>query len=610
MAEKDKKDNTELSIKCHNNMKFTDIMFGFIKEQKTFFFIYFLILLTLPIKDIIFPRLIGNLYSSIKEGKEFFTVGAFIIGIIIFLQIIGTVSDYIELQLHPAIYKYVRVQIMNHLFKIKETSYSDVEIGVIISKMIRLPGMIHAHMENIRGVLIPSALTIICITAYIFYLDWKLGIPLLVVIGIFLSTLYLSIDKCGSEALKRDENFSLLTSTMDDILRNMMTVISFDKKGEEEETLNEIHDTYAKHTLDTMYCTLYSKYITVPSMLAYILFVCYYSHSKMKSKKITSEIFVTLLIMSFIIMGIIFTIVNIWKDILFREGVIQNSLRTFEECDVRREVYTKPAERKDTLRFQDIRFSYITTETERPVLTNFTLDINLNETTLFLGEIGSGKSTIISLILKYQTPQDGEIFLKGVPYSELSPLEIRKRIMYIPQTPILLNRSVYENITYGISPCPSKENVAKLIREMELDRFLDNLPLGVDTNVGVNGNKLSGGQRQIIWVLKAFLINPEIVIMDEPTAAVDEKTKEIIHYLLEKIVNKKTVIMITHDPYLLKFAKRIITLENGVVVKDTREGEGQGQAHAQAQGQGQGQHTLEKNPLLKKFQHRLISRPW
>jgi ABC-type bacteriocin/lantibiotic exporter with double-glycine peptidase domain len=137
---------------------------------------------------------------------------------------------------------------------------------------------------------------------------------------------------------------------------------------------------------------------------------------------------------------------------------------------------------------------------------------------------------------------------------------------------------------------------------MELDRFLDNLPLGVDTNVGVNGNKLSGGQRQIIWVLKAFLINPEIVIMDEPTAAVDEKTKEIIHYLLEKIVNKKTVIMITHDPYLLKFAKRIITLENGIVVKDTREGEGQGQ--------GQGQQTLEKNPLLKQFQHRLISRPW
>jgi ABC-type bacteriocin/lantibiotic exporter with double-glycine peptidase domain len=80
--------------------------------------------------------------------------------------------------------------------------------------------------------------------------------------------------------------------------------------------------------------------------------------------------------------------------------------------------------------------------------------------------------------------------------------------------------------------------------------------------------------------------------------------------LLEKIVNKKTVIMITHDPYLLKFAKRIITLENGVVVKDTREGEGQGQAQAQAQGQGQGQQTLEKNPLLKQFQHRLISRPW
>ena len=87
--------------------------------------------------------------------------------------------------------------------------------------------------------------------------------------------------------------------------------------------------------------------------------------------------------------------------------------------------------------------------------------------------------------------------------------------------------------------------------------------------MGVHGNSLSGGQRQIVWILKAILMNPEIIIMDEPTAAVDEETKKIIHYLLDKIVVNKTVIMITHDPYLLKFAKRIITMKNGQVVDDS-----------------------------------------
>jgi ATP-binding cassette subfamily B protein len=258
-----------------------------------------------------------------------------------------------------------------------------------------------------------------------------------------------------------------------------------------------------------------------------------------------------------------------WKDILLRNGIIENSLKSFEECHISRDPYTKPAANKLGLCFQDVRFSYITTDTERPVFDNFTLDINMKETTLIVGEIGSGKSTIISLLLKYQTPQGGEIFLEGVPYSSIPTTDLRKRMIYIPQSPILLNRSVYDNVVYGIMPPPPKEEVATLIRNMNLVRFLDNLPKGLDTSVGVHGNKLSGGQRQIVWILKAILMNPEIIIMDEPTAAVDDETKGIVHHLLEKVVQGKTVIMITHDPYLLKFANRIITLKDGEVVEDS-----------------------------------------
>jgi ATP-binding cassette subfamily B protein len=95
---------------------------------------------------------------------------------------------------------------------------------------------------------------------------------------------------------------------------------------------------------------------------------------------------------------------------------------------------------------------------------------------------------------------------------------------------------------------------------------LNGLPKGLDTSVGVHGSKLSGGQRQITWVLKAILTNPEIIIMDEPTSAVDDETKGTIHFLLEKVMQGKTVIMITHDPYLLKFANRVITLKDGKLI--------------------------------------------
>jgi len=187
-----------------------------------------------------------------------------------------------------------------------------------------------------------------------------------------------------------------------------------------------------------------------------------------------------------------------------------------------------------------------------------------------VGKIGSGKSTLISLLMKYQTPQAGEIFIKGVPYSTLSSKEIRKRVCYIPQSPILLNRSVYENIVYGLSAPPNAEEIMATIKQLGLTSFLENLPKGLDTNVGVHGSKLSGGQRQIIWILKALFSKPDIIIMDEPTAAVDDSTKQSVHKLLTKVMKDKTVIMITHDPYLLKFASRVITMKEGVVVQDSR----------------------------------------
>jgi len=559
----------EPPIKCSNDVTFINIVQEFVLKESGLFTIYALLLLTLPLKDIVFPKLVGSLYNAIQGGKEIQTIVIGIVAIIISLQVINVISDYVELQMHPAMYKFIREKIMDHLFKIKETNYSDVEIGGIISKIVKLPSIMHHHIENIRAYLIPYAITTLCILAYIFYLDWKLGLPLLGVLCVFFTTLYYSFGTCSPIAYKRDEVFSLMMSNTDDILRNMITIMSFNKKEQEKDELNEIHKAYAENTIGTLNCTLYSKYINAPIILGFVIFVCYYSYTKMKAKKMTPGEFVTLLIMCFILMNILFSTLDKWKDILLRNGIIENSLKSFEECHISRDPYTKPAANKRGLRFQDVRFSYITTDTERPVFDNFTLDINTKETTLIVGEIGSGKSTIISLLLKYQTPQSGEIFLEGVPYSSIPTTDLRKRIVYIPQSPILLNRSVYDNVVYGITPPPPKEEVASLIRDMKLTRFLDNLPKGLDTSVGVHGNKLSGGQRQIVWILKAILMNPEIIIMDEPTAAVDDETKGIVHHLLEKVVQGKTVIMITHDPYLLKFANRIITMKDGEVVEDS-----------------------------------------
>jgi ABC-type multidrug transport system fused ATPase/permease subunit len=120
---------------------------------------------------------------------------------------------------------------------------------------------------------------------------------------------------------------------------------------------------------------------------------------------------------------------------------------------------------------------------------------------------------------------------------------------------------------YGI-PHISKNQVEGLIYDLGLADVFSKMTDGIDTMVGKYGSKVSGGQRQIIWLLRTILQNPDIILMDEPTSSIDEKTKEVVQHLCNVLMKDKTVIMVTHDAFLTQFADRIIHMRHGEVVDD------------------------------------------
>jgi len=219
-----------------------------IEENKTLFIIFVFILLSIPIRDILMPRLIGSLYDSIKSGKNIEYIIGGILAIVVILQIVGVISDYVDTKLHPSINKIVREKMMSHIFKVKENNYSDVDMGNIISKIVKLPSIIHNHIDNIRLKIIPVIITLIFIVAYMFYTDYILALPLLLLITIFIATLNYTLDKCSPIALKKDELYSLVISNADDVLRNMITVLSFNNVEKEFDRLDEIQEKYTKNT--------------------------------------------------------------------------------------------------------------------------------------------------------------------------------------------------------------------------------------------------------------------------------------------------------------------------------------------------------------------------
>ena len=251
------------------------------------------------------------------------------------------------------------------------------------------------------------------------------------------------------------------------------------------------------------------------------------------------------------------------RDILLDWGMIKetNKLLEFKKTPTNY-LYQDIDPPKNGIGLYQVSFKY--TNANDYTLKDITIHFKPGENTALLGDIGSGKTTLLKLMMRLYMPNVGDLFINNQWYSHQTTYQIRRSIGYVPQNPILFNRSIYDNIKYGNDI--SNQDIDYIVDDLGISKEFSNLTNGLNTLVGKNGSKLSGGQRQLIWCLRILLVNPEIILLDEPTASMDVKTKDLLFYMLDKIMTKeKTVIMITHDPYLLKKCTNKVFLKNGEI---------------------------------------------
>jgi ABC-type bacteriocin/lantibiotic exporter with double-glycine peptidase domain len=163
--------------------------------------------------------------------------------------------------------------------------------------------------------------------------------------------------------------------------------------------------------------------------------------------------------------------------------------------------------------------------------------------------------------MRYNSPSSGHLYYNGIPFEKIPRTEIRKKIGYIPQNPVLLNRTLFENITYGTTDV-TKETVLDLIDKLGLSSIFNESRL--NQKVGKHGSKLSGGQRQVVWILRVLIQNTEIILMDEPTSAIDKDTKNFIDNLFAIVMKNRTVIIVSHDEYMSHLCDRTIKMTPSV----------------------------------------------
>jgi len=220
---------------------------------------------------------------------------------------------------------------------------------------------------------------------------------------------------------------------------------------------------------------------------------------------------------------------------------------------------------KGDIEFREVSFNY--PGAEEQALTKVSFKIKAGEHVALLGRMGSGKTTIHKLILGLYQPTDGAILIDGIDARQIDPAELRRCVGYVQQDTHLFYGTMRENLTIG-SPHADDMTVLGAAHAGGIDEYINSHPKGFDLLVGERGETLSGGQKQGVGIARALITKPNIILLDEPTSAMDHSTEEAVKNRLIEASTGKTVVLITHRSTLFDLANRIIVVDSGRVVAD------------------------------------------
>ena len=218
---------------------------------------------------------------------------------------------------------------------------------------------------------------------------------------------------------------------------------------------------------------------------------------------------------------------------------------------------------KGEVSFHNINFSY---DQKNQILHNINLNIRQGETVAFVGTTGAGKTSLISLLLRFYEPQTGTITIDGYNINEFQLKELRKTVGVILQDIILLQDTLYANIVMDTGK--SREEVEEILTATAMDRFVNKLENGLDTLIGQGGQELSTGEKQLLSFARVLCRDPKIIILDEATAAIDTESENILEEALEKAFHGRTSLVIAHRLSTIRRANRIIVMAHGKIVEE------------------------------------------
>ena len=360
------------------------------------------------------------------------------------------------------------------------------------------------------------------------------------------------------------EQVSVLNSHLSNNIHGIATIKSFTAERVEYESIEHESGEYQRRNQEAI--RLSSAFVPVIRMIIVTGFIAIlYFGGKLT---LSGELEVwQYSVMIFMTQRLLWPLTRLGSTLDLYQRAVASIDRVFDLLETPQEIKTgsKPLAAPDSgiagrVQFQDVTFSYASSN--GPVVRQLTFDVRPGSTCAIVGATGSGKSTIVKLLLRFYDVGDGSVSIDDVDIRDARIEEVRRSIGLVSQDVFLFHGTVRENIAYG-KPTASTEEIEAAARSAEAHQFISELPNGYDTIVGERGQKLSGGQRQRLSIARAVLKDPPILVLDEATSAVDNETEAAIQRSLEKIAIGRTTIVIAHRLSTIRNANRIFVLDGG-----------------------------------------------
>ena len=531
-----------------------------------------------PLK-IILDNVIGNhkmapwlhhLLGPMLEGGSRLQIAAVAALLYVLIAIFGAIASYIDNYYTESVGQYVahdlRMRMYNHLQRLSLGYYSTHQTGTILSTLTTDIQTIQGFASSSTLAILVDLLTIVCMLGLMFWLNWDFTLIAVAVtpfLLLFVSRFKKAVKSATHEVRKEQAE---IVAVVQQGLESMQVVKAFGQETAEEDLLAVVsHATVAAALKARSVKALLSPVVTV-TVAACTAIVLWRGAVLIVAGAMTIgslTVYLAYLSRFFKPVKDLATTTNAIAQVAVGAERVRAILDT-DTVIPEKPDGLEPITLQGAIELRNVAFGY---DPACPILTDVSFTIQPGEFVGIVGPTGGGKSTLVSLLPRFYDVLGGQVLIDGHDVRDYRLKPLRDQIGYVLQETVLFRGTIFENIAFG-RPTATREEVIAAATLANADEFIARMPLGYQTLVGERGSTLSGGQRQRIGIARVMVRNNPILLLDEPTAALDSDSEKLVIDALEKLMAGKTVIAIAHRLSTIRDASQIVVLSGGVVAEN------------------------------------------